>query len=101
MARCLHRGSHHGCDVHTDSSLRRLHGEAVAAEDERDAMLEACSQVGLEELPCLCGVEPADVDARDLDADGDHVGARRVEVVRVGAARRKRDAAHGEESSPG
>ena len=42
------------------------------------------------------GVEPTDVDAVDLHAGRDHVGPGRVEVVRIGAAGRQCDAAHGE-----
>ncbi len=95
-ARCLHGCLHRRRDLHVEPCARGKYREAMGAVDEGDGFAEAFRQAGLEKLPSLPGMEPADVDAVDLHAGGDHIGAGRVKVVGVGAAGRQCEAAHGE-----
>ena len=95
-ARCLHRCLHRRRDLHLEPGARGAYREAVRAVDEADVLAEALREAGLEELLSLPGVEPAHVEAVDLHACSNHVGAGRVEVVRIRAAGRECEAAHGE-----
>ncbi len=100
-ARLPLRDASHGCcdrrrDLHVEPGAPWVDREALRAVDEADRAAQTFRQAGLEELPRRAGVKPADVDAVDLHAGRDHVGPRRVEVVRVRATGRQCDAAHGE-----
>ena len=89
---------HAGC-VDPDPGVGRVDREAVGAVGETHRLRQPLAELGLQQLPGGGRAQSPHVDAGDLDALGDQVGAALIPEIGIGAARGDGDTAHGRDQA--